>query len=137
MAKHRVKGTLQALEDYDPATRKLGMERFTSGKQVFDYRTHKLRPHFRDESQGRGALLWALHYAKKHGKELRLYASEKRLLAKIFKDGTILALAACLAVFLGITLCGCGWFILLDADGDGIPDVVEFLAHAWAFQLVK
>ena len=133
MSKH-----LEALKEYDPATHKLGMERFISGKQIFDYRTHKLRKEFRDKNQAIGTLLCALHYARKQGKELRLYASEKRLLSKIFKDGTTLALAACLAFFFGIALCSGSWFALLDADGDGIPDFVEFLAaQARLFHPVK
>jgi hypothetical protein len=75
-----------ALHDFDPGIEKLAMERFLSGKQIFDYRTHKLKEHFRDEMQARAVLLRAQELAKEHGKELVLSYLEKKLLAKAFND---------------------------------------------------
>jgi hypothetical protein len=74
------------LHDFDPAIEKLAMERFLSGKQIFDYRTHRLRSFIRDEVQGRGVLLRAQEIAREHGKELVLSYLEKKLLAKAFND---------------------------------------------------
>jgi hypothetical protein len=75
-----------SLHDFDPGIEKLAMERFLSGKQIFDYRTHKLKKHFRDELQARAVLLRAQEMAREHGKELVLSYCEKKLLAKAFND---------------------------------------------------
>jgi len=75
-----------ALHDFDPGIEKLAMERFLSGKQIYDYRAHKLKPHLRDPLQARAVLLRAQEMAKKHGKELVLRYFEKKLLAKAFND---------------------------------------------------
>jgi hypothetical protein len=75
-----------ALHEFDPAIEKLAMERFLSGKQLYNYRTHRLRSYIRDEVQGRGILLRAQEIAKERGKELILSYYEKRLLAKGLND---------------------------------------------------
>ena len=88
------KSLYRSLQEYDPEIRRLGMDRFLSGKQLFNSNTHKLQPHYSilTKGQQRGVLLWALHYAKKHHQQLRLYAQEKRLLSRIFdNNGTPIA----------------------------------------------
>jgi hypothetical protein len=75
-----------ALNDFDPGIEKLAMERFLSGKQIYDYRTHKLKPFLRDELQARAILVRAQEIAREHGKELILSYLEKRLLARAFND---------------------------------------------------
>lgn len=75
----------------DPQLREMGMERFLSGKGIFDTHSHKPRPRYQELShaQHRGILLWAIHFAQEQGRQLRLYAEEKRLLKKIFgSNGT-------------------------------------------------
>jgi hypothetical protein len=117
-----------SLEEYDPQIRKLGMDRFLSGEQLFNSKTHKLQPRYAEltVTQQRGVLLWAQQYAKKHHKQIRLYAQEKRLLAKIFRaDGTMIAIAfAASLVGTILILMGAN---LIDADKDGVADIVQFL----------
>jgi hypothetical protein len=79
-----------ALHEFDPAIEKLAMERFLSGKQLYNYGTHRLKPFIRDQVQARGVLLRAQEIAKEHGKELILSYYEKRLLAKAFSDSATL-----------------------------------------------
>jgi hypothetical protein len=79
-------GKRNFLHDFDPSVDKLAMERFLSGKQIFDYRTHRLKSFLRDGLQARAILVRAQGIAKEHGKELILRYQEKRLLAKAFND---------------------------------------------------
>jgi hypothetical protein len=74
-----------ALHDFDPGIEKLAMERFLSGEQIFDYRSHQLKSYLRDALQARAVLVRAQGIANEHGKELILRYREKRLLAKAFK----------------------------------------------------
>jgi hypothetical protein len=75
-----------SLHDFDPGIERLAMERFLSGKQIFNYRTHRLKSFIRDEVQGRAVLLRAQEIAKEHGKELILSYYERRLLGSAFND---------------------------------------------------
>jgi hypothetical protein len=72
------------LHDFDPASEKLAIERFLSGKQVYDYRNHHLKPFLRDALQARAVLVRAQQIAHDHGKELILSYLEKKLLARAF-----------------------------------------------------
>jgi hypothetical protein len=75
-----------ALHDFDPGIEKLAMERFLSGKQIYDYRTHQFKPYLRDALQARAVLVRAQGIAREHGKELILFYREKKLLARAFND---------------------------------------------------
>ena len=72
------------LHDFDPASEKLAIERFLSGKQIYDYRNHHLKPFLRDTLQARAVLVRAQQIAHDHGKELLLSYLEKKLLARAF-----------------------------------------------------
>lgn len=76
------------LAQYDQQIRKLGLDRFLSGEQIFDSKTHKLHPRYAEltKFQARGVLLWALHYAGNNHQRMKLYAQEKRLLNRVFSD---------------------------------------------------
>lgn len=71
---------------FDPAVERLAMERFLSGKQIFDYRTHRLKSFVRDELQGRAILVEAEAIAKEHGKKLLLRYYERKLLNGPFEQ---------------------------------------------------
>jgi hypothetical protein len=73
-----------ALHDFDPGIEKLAMERFLSGKQIYHYRTHRLKSHVRDDLQARAILVRAQNLARDNNKELLLSYLEKKLLAKVF-----------------------------------------------------
>jgi hypothetical protein len=75
-----------SLHDFDPGIERLAMERFLSGKQIYDHRTHRLKSFIRDRVQGRAVLLRAQEIAKEHGKELILSYYEKKLFGKTFND---------------------------------------------------
>jgi methionine salvage enolase-phosphatase E1 len=73
------------LHVFDPAIERLATERFLSGKQLFNYRTHRLKSFVRDDLQARAILIKAQAIAKEHGKTLALRYYEKRLLDGSFK----------------------------------------------------
>jgi hypothetical protein len=75
-----------SFHDFDPAIEDLAMERFLSGKQLYNYSTHRLKSFIRDPAQGRGVLIRAQEIAIERGKELVLSYYEKKLLAKGFND---------------------------------------------------
>jgi hypothetical protein len=83
MAKEKKRGSFH---EFDPAIEDLAMERFLSGKQIYDYRTHRLKSYVRDDLQARAILVRAQNLAQEHNKELVLSHSEKKLLAKAFND---------------------------------------------------
>ena len=84
MGKKRNKNAQDWLNDFDPAIEKLAQERLFSGKQLFDYRTHRLRRSIRDEGQARAVLIRAEALAKQLDKKLVLRYFEKRLLKRVF-----------------------------------------------------
>lgn len=86
MLKKRSNNTQEVLRNFDPAVEKLALERLLSGKQLFDYKTHKLRRDIRDEAQARAILIRAQSLADQMDKRLVLRYYEKRLLDKVFKD---------------------------------------------------
>jgi hypothetical protein len=83
MPKNRKRGSLH---DFDPSIEKLAMERFLSGKQLFNHRTHRLKSFVRDDLQARAILLRAQEIAKEHGKKLVLRYYERKLLDGAFKE---------------------------------------------------
>ena len=62
------------------------MERLLSGKQLYNYRTHRLRSNLRDDLQARAVLLEAQRLAADLHKELVLRYLEKKLLGRVFND---------------------------------------------------
>ena len=84
MSKKRKKNSADWLNNFDPAVEKLAQERLFSGKQLFDYRTHRLRRSIRDEAQARAVLVRAEALGKELDKKLVLRFFEKRLLERVF-----------------------------------------------------
>ena len=82
------KDLFRTLQEYDQQIRKLGMDRFLSGQQIYNSKTHRLQPRYAEltKFQLRGILLWALHYASNNHQRMKLYAQEKRLLSRVFSD---------------------------------------------------
>jgi hypothetical protein len=52
---------MKVLEQFDPNVAKLAEARYFSGRQLYDARTHRLRPEYVDESQARAILLAVKH----------------------------------------------------------------------------
>lgn len=86
MAKKKKSDPAQFFASFDPAVEPLAMERFLSSKQLFDYRTHRLKPHVRDQMQARAILIRAQQLAIEHNKELILSYLEKKLLDRAVND---------------------------------------------------
>jgi hypothetical protein len=86
MGKKRKNDPEAVFRNFDPAIDKLASERFFSGKQLFDYKTHKLRRGIRDEAQARAILLRAQQLADQMDKKLVLRYFEQRLLEKVLQD---------------------------------------------------
>lgn len=80
-----IKKERDPLYDFDPSVEPLAVERFLSGKQLFDYRTHRLKSFVRDDLQARAILVTAQELAKEKGQELILSYYEKKLLRGSFK----------------------------------------------------
>ena len=74
------------LLNIDPDIDKLAHDRLLSGKQLFDYSTHRLRGFIKDRTQARAVLLRAEVLANHLGKRLVLRYLEKRLLARSVED---------------------------------------------------
>lgn len=117
MSKKRRSNPEEMLNNFDPGIEKLAVERLLSGKQLYDYQTHKLRKHIRDDAQARAILLRAQDLAKHWNKALVLRHFEKRLLARAFET--------LLGFLLGFSLLS----FWADETCDGIPDEWEFYNH--------
>lgn len=75
-----------SMREFDPAVEKLALERLLSGKQLYDYKTHQLHRHIRDQVQARAILLRAQALATDAEKKLILRYLEKRLLGRAFEN---------------------------------------------------
>ena len=86
MAKKRKNDPEIVFRNFDPVIDKLATERLFSGRQLFDYVTHKLRRGLRDKAQARAILLRAQQLADQMDKKLVLRAFEQRLLEQVLED---------------------------------------------------
>lgn len=104
-------------EDFKKRRRRIKVltdQRLAYGKGTFfNTDNHKERYPIDEIS---AALVKALKIANKINKHLELSTEEKNLWAQIFRVGVII-IGACLLIF------------LIDWDGDGTPDILQFLKH--------